>query len=661
MLKGMVATASGLLLPKTTVRASNSLYTRFGWHPDEKSLRDFIRRNKYPFFSQLNQEIKGTGEGKAVYLHKALARVTGHPVEPLDQQAPDCVSMAYARGVDILTAVQIVIDRRPQRWEGFAATEPIYGGSRVEIGGETGPGGGSTGHWAAEWISRYGILLRKKYPGGYDFTTYDPEKAIEYGSEGCPDPLEPLTKLHPVKRATICSSYSELRDSIANGYPVIVCSDVGFGNGNCTRDKDGFLTRKRMPWYHAMLFGAYDDKFHRPGALCFNSWGCFDELTEILTDQGWKLFRDLDRSEKVATLNDNHELEYQAPTCYHRYPYEGYLWHHKSRDIDFSVTPNHNLYFATRGRDNWKFARADECGKCVKFKKNAKNTKPDVKYHKVGDVKVPMDLWLEFLGYWLSEGDAGEKQGYFKGVKNGIQRRVNISQLKKENRKVIWQCLQQMPFKFNKYKKCFTHSFKSPLVKELVPFGHAHEKYIPDYVWECSERQLKIFYEALMLGDGSVSKCPTGIKRTYYTSSKRLADDFQRLLLHCGLCGDISFTDRRGRKNGKNNTTRHIEYRVGIKILAFEQAVKYQPVLLPYEGEVFCVTVPNHRIYVRRNGRAVWMGNSDWVDGPTRGDQPAGTFWIDADTVDRMLGQGDSFAISAYVGYPRSVIPYILY
>lgn len=411
-----------------------------------------------------------------------------------------------------------------------------------------------------------------------------------------------------------------------------------------------------------MCFAGMDDSYRRKGALCFNSWGCFDEQTEILTDQGWKLFKDLDHTEKVATLTKQHELEYQAPTQYHRYPYDGHLWHHKSRDLDFAVTPNHDLYFATRGSDKWRYARADECIKSVKFKKNAKNTNSDVKWYNVGGVQVKMDLWLEFLGYWLAEGSAHEKQAWHKGKKNGIARRVSVAQKKKHTRKVIWKCLQRLPFKFNKYDTQFSHGSKPPLVRELLPFGHAHEKYIPDYVWQCSERQLKIFYAALMLGDGTQSKGPTGVKRAYYTSSKRLADDFQRLLLHCGLCGDVSFVDRVGRKVGENNTTRHIEYRIGIKVKAFEQAVDYLPILLPYEGEVFCVTVPNRTIYVRRNGRAVWMGNSSWINGPTRGPQPPSTFWIDANTVDSMLRQGDSFAFSSYVGFPRVVIPpFILY
>ena len=31
--------------------------------------------------------------------------------------------------------------------------------------------------------------------------------------------------------------------------------------------------------------------------------------------------------------------------------------------------------------------------------------------------------------------------------------------------------------------------------------------------------------------------------------------------------------------------------------------------LVPYCGTVWCVTVPNHTVYVRRNGRAIWCGN----------------------------------------------------
>jgi len=274
-LKTMLTTASGLLLPKSVLAQTLTEQTYFGWDYDQRSLAEFIERNDKPFVTQQNVAIKGTGKGKKAFLHLALEKASGRKYRPHRQGTTDCVSCAAGLSVDILSAVQIITKRQPQQWLYEAATEPIHGGSRVEIGGTNGKGAGSRGHWAAEWVNRYGILLRKEYPGGYDFSTYSAKKAVSYGRKGCPDPLEPLAKLHPVKKTAICRSYDELRDCLFNGHPVIVCSNVGFGDKNrrCKRDREGFLTRKRSPWYHAMLFAGYDDSYRRPGALCFNSWG----------------------------------------------------------------------------------------------------------------------------------------------------------------------------------------------------------------------------------------------------------------------------------------------------------------------------------------------------------------------------------------------------
>jgi hypothetical protein len=272
-LKTLAMTTGGLFVP-TFLRASViKPEGLFGWREDRVSLRDFIRRHRYPFVSQLNGAIKGTGKGKKAFLHLAYERVAGQKYVPHYQGGPDCVSQAAALGVDFLASVQIAIQNARQRWIAKTATEPIYGGSRVEIGGGRISGGGSTGHWAAEWLSKYGVLLRQEYPTGHDFRRYDASKAVEFGEKGCPDSLEPIAKLHPVKKAAICRSYSDLCDLVYNGTPVMVCSNVGFGSGTCTRDSEGFLTRKRRPWYHAMLFGGYDDSYRRKGALAFNSWG----------------------------------------------------------------------------------------------------------------------------------------------------------------------------------------------------------------------------------------------------------------------------------------------------------------------------------------------------------------------------------------------------
>lgn len=49
---------------------------------------------------------------------------------------------------------------------------------------------------------------------------------------------------------------------------------------------------------------------------------------------------------------------------------------------------------------------------------------------------------------------------------------------------------------------------------------------------------------------------------------------------------------------------------------------------------------------------------ADWNSGPTRYDQPVGSFWVDAEYLDLMFQDWeDCYAISAYVGNPEKLLP----
>lgn len=184
----------------------------------------------------------------------------------------NCVAHAAGLSIDILTAVRILMQNHSEKWVAKAATEIIYAGARIEVGGgQLGYSDGSWGVWAGEFVRKWGVLLRQEYLG-HDFTTYSGRVARTLGSprKGVPDELEPLCKLHPVKTCALVKSWEECRDSVANGYPVAMCSNIGF---TTKRDSNGFLRRSRRPWYHAMAIIGVDDEYRRPGALVQNSWG----------------------------------------------------------------------------------------------------------------------------------------------------------------------------------------------------------------------------------------------------------------------------------------------------------------------------------------------------------------------------------------------------
>lgn len=254
-----------------------------GWLPNSTEFQNFLYRNSRPYLTQQAPKVfTGSGKGKVVLLFKYLEREIGKLV-PHHQAVGDCVGQAFGLGVDILTATQIHLIGRDEKWVSKASTEAIYAGSRYEIGYKAHgnkrllDGDGTIGVYCAEFLRDYGVLVRKKY-GDIDLTKYSAKLAREWGKNGVPDRLEPIAKRHPVRSFALVRSYVECRDAIANGYPVILSSSFGF-NPNCPncnpggRDKQGFL-KHCGKWFHSFCaIGSDDSSSNRPGLLLINSWG----------------------------------------------------------------------------------------------------------------------------------------------------------------------------------------------------------------------------------------------------------------------------------------------------------------------------------------------------------------------------------------------------
>jgi len=295
-----------------------------GWLDSPEVARYFVENNKNPYLSQVNEDIRGTGKGKIALLWPFLEQVTGKSLVPHAQETSDCVSHGYGLGVDILTAIQIIKRKSPQLWIAPAATEIIYAGGRIEIAKKSYNQtwrAGMTGTVAAEFVKRYGILLRQKYLK-WDFTDYSGQVADQLGRTGVPDELEPLCRLHPVGCVTLVRGYDEARDCIYNGYPVVLCSSQGF-NTRGGRDKDGFLAPSRNPWMHSMLLGGIDDEYTRPGGLIQNSWGSsWIDGPKRHNQPDGSFWADSSVIDRICRQGDTIAL-----SCYAGYPRQSYnLW-----------------------------------------------------------------------------------------------------------------------------------------------------------------------------------------------------------------------------------------------------------------------------------------------------------------------------------------------
>lgn len=270
---------AGLPTPFLYNTSKSTIYA--GWVPDQRAIESVIRHTARPYLSQqAAKTLHGSGKEKVVLLYKYLEKAIGKII-PHEQGIGDCVGQAYAFGVDVLAATQIHHLGLAERWIAKSSSEAMYAGSRYEIGYKVHDargllnGDGSLGVYCAEYLRDYGVLLRQKY-GDIDLTQYDANLARTWGRTGVPDELEPIAKKHPIRSSALVRSYEECRDAIANGYPVIFCSKVGF-DPDCDkhnlggRDEMGFLNRCGE-WFHAMCGIAVDDT-DRPGVLIMNSWG----------------------------------------------------------------------------------------------------------------------------------------------------------------------------------------------------------------------------------------------------------------------------------------------------------------------------------------------------------------------------------------------------
>lgn len=376
--------------------------------------------------------------------------------------------------------------------------------------------------------------------------------------------------------------------------------------------------------------------YQRLKHLSFDKVHCLKANSEVLTLVGWKFINQITLDDKVATLKDN-KLVYEHPINIFDYPdYEGEIYTIKNQQIDLVVTGNHRMWVSKHQGSKWlqhdfELAR-DILGKSRKYKKNADWDAPDYQFilqsvysgdvrRDIPEKQVDMDAWLQFFGIWIAEGWTDNQ--------NSEYYRTTICQCKERVRNVLHPAVQKLGFSYSisgiKTSYCpngdkFSINNKQ-LYQYLQPLSvGAPNKSLPDWVWNLSQRQSRILLESMVLGDGTYKKPYGGL--VYTTSSKQLADDVMRLCLHCGWSGNITVTVKAGNTSvirGRTIVSKHDVLRIGINKTKNTPEVNHAHVkeqniqeesLKIEKCHVCCLEVPSGVFYIRRNGKAVWTGNS---------------------------------------------------
>jgi hypothetical protein len=314
---------------------------------------------------------------------------------------------------------------------------------------------------------------------------------------------------------------------------------------------------------------------------------CYDELTEILTDKGWRYFSMLDGSEKVATLVGSRELKFEKPLDYIKYAYQGELIGYNSQHLDFLVTPVHRCFVKKRWQKEYSIKSAESLyGKWQwQFKRDTEwNGEDD------GWTESHYELW----GFWFAEGYS---------QRSTKRNRVTLTQknypeyaeglLSVYTYKVHREPRSNGGYNFTIYSKDLAGWFEDHFKVDGV-------KHIPSWIRNSTVPKLKAFIKGYIMGDGHLRTHKDDQTRIT-TSIEGLADSLQEICLKAGYVTNKSWCSNKGNGEYKISFLRHREHPRSRGEHWYKQ---------PYNGFVYCVKTTSGIIMVRRNGKYHWSGNT---------------------------------------------------
>lgn len=396
----------------------------------------------------------------------------------------------------------------------------------------------------------------------------------------------------------------------------------------------------------------------------FKMW-CYSKDTEVLTKRGWLCWSEVKQDDYLATRRADGTFEWHHPSQLLKTKYKGKMIGFIGKGVDLLVTPNHRML----GRRYYGRVRANgvrnkvygdigftiasdvatlknpESGTQRPFQipatsvwngKNPVGKKIIQGIRRGKRLRYEVDWmdWCAFLGIYLAEGSvSGSHHGIKKSVADDHRthfvqaiaaaadteaahvgsNNVYISQVRhSKHYSAIKKMLGNLPWSFGTEKRGHFRVGNIALHRELWPLGNKYTKYIPDEIKSLPKHYLEKLVEWMVKGDGSVNDSG---RFFYYTSSKRLADDLQEVVQKIGKTASIDVDRRQRSVMGRSKGRCAPVYCVRELVSEFFSIGKASAIISDYDDDVYCASVPNGTLYVRRNGKAQWCGNS--VDGST--------------------------------------------
>lgn len=331
---------------------------------------------------------------------------------------------------------------------------------------------------------------------------------------------------------------------------------------------------------------------------------CHDDQTDVMTSAGWKRFKDITAADRLLTPDG-----WQIPSALHVSHRRGPMKAIEKRGLSMLVTPNHDLLLRSPKSVLWRKKRADQVKSCQEAApRTVEWTAPE---YPVSDDQLRLDAWYYSEGHLLRNTYEPKKNGLGRPA---LGRKWHGFGITNQDSRGIPELLTRLGVRWSEAPTASTRQwlvYEPTLADRYAEQGHnCREKTIPQWMFSLSRRQMRVFLDTYVEGDGYGKQSG----RILYTSSKAMADDLHALAVLAGFNSSLTRRALIGKRTWVKDhwaTSACDGYVISLSetgALTFISSASMTDV--DYNGMVYCATVPTGLLLTRRNGTVIWSGNS---------------------------------------------------
>jgi DNA polymerase I-like protein with 3'-5' exonuclease and polymerase domains len=314
------------------------------------------------------------------------------------------------------------------------------------------------------------------------------------------------------------------------------------------------------------------------------AWKCYDGATEVLTPHGWVRFDALEKGVPVAEW-DKGVVRFVEPRAYHDQHHVGTAWRLTDQATDLLVTPDHKMVYRQKG--------SERLVTCMVQDLPATGSIPHMG-------TMHGDVWFhpDFLRLLV----ATQADGSWTHTSRGIG--IDFGFTKKRKVERLLGLLRTLHVPFSASVGAYERIRVSPSAwTERLHTLLGDAKVFPASLLDLMADLRAVFLDELPLWDGTKGADHTN----YNTTVEANANIVQAIAVTSG---------RAARKyvypNGEHLPVFRVSLPSGkVRSRAWSKLEGLEREEVPYDGRIYCVSVPAGFLLVRRNGKVTVAANTD--------------------------------------------------